>query len=250
MHVGMSTVFQNPGKRLSDYEVYRNELRLADLAEPLGYESIWGVEHHFTDYTMCPDVLQFLSYMAGRTERAKLGSMVVVLPWHDPVRVAEEFVMLDNLSDGRVVVGVGRGLARVEYAGFRLDMNESRQRFNESAELLVQALEEGYAEFDGELINQPRVEIRPNPFRTFQGRTYARRHLPRVQHHSRQAGRGHLDNPPEALARRAIGVGLVPGHLPGSQCPGSGRAGGNKRKAARSGGGYLRLLRRGRRARR
>ena len=173
MHVGMSTIFQNPDKRISDYEVYRNELRLADLAEPLGYESIWGVEHHFTDYTMCPDVLQFLSYMAGRTERAKLGSMVVVLPWHDPVRVAEELVMLDNLSDGRVVVGVGRGLARVEYAGFRADMNQSRQRFNESAELLVRALDEGYAEFDGELVNQPRVEIRPNPFRSFEGRTYA-----------------------------------------------------------------------------
>ena len=173
MHVGMSTVFQNPGKHLSDYQVYRNELRLADLAEPLGYESIWGVEHHFTDYTMCPDVLQFLSYMAGRTERAKLGSMVVVLPWHDPVRVAEEFVMLDNLSDGRVVVGVGRGLARVEYAGFRLDMNESRGRFNESAEMLVRALEEGYAEFEGEHVRQPRVEIRPNPFKSFEGRTYA-----------------------------------------------------------------------------
>ena len=173
MHVGMSTVFQNPGKRLTDYEVYRNELRLADLAEPLGYESIWGVEHHFTDYTMCPDVLQFLSYMAGRTERAKLGSMVVVLPWHDPVRVAEEFVMLDNLSDGRVVVGVGRGLARVEYQGFRLDMNQSRTRFNESAEMLVNALEQGFAEFDGELVQQPRVEIRPNPFKSFEGRTYA-----------------------------------------------------------------------------
>ena len=173
MHVGMSTVFQNPDKHLSDYEVYRNELRLADLAEPLGYESIWGVEHHFTDYTMCPDVLQFLSYMAGRTERAKLGSMVVVLPWHDPVRVAEEFVMLDNLSDGRVVVGVGRGLARVEYQGFRLDMNQSRTRFNESAEMLVNALEEGFAEFEGEFVRQPRVEIRPNPFKTFEGRTYA-----------------------------------------------------------------------------
>ncbi len=173
MHVGMSTVFQNPGKRLSDYEVYRNELRLADLAEPLGYESIWGVEHHFTDYTMCPDVVQFLSYMAGRTERVKLGSMVVVLPWHDPVRVAEEFIMLDNLSDGRVVVGVGRGLARVEYEGFRLDMNTSRTRFNESSEMLVRALEDGYAEFEGELVQQPRVEIRPNPFKSFEGRTYA-----------------------------------------------------------------------------
>ncbi len=173
MHVGMSTVFQNPNKHKTDYEIYRNELRLADLAEPLGYQSIWGVEHHFTDYTMCPDVLQFLSYMAGRTETAQLGSMVVVLPWHDPVRVAEEFSMLDNLSDGRVIVGVGRGLARVEYAGFRSDMNESRTRFNESAELLINALESGVAEFDGELVKQPAVDIRPAPFRSFRGRTYA-----------------------------------------------------------------------------
>jgi hypothetical protein len=90
MHVGMATVFQNPKQMRADREVYRSELRLADLAEPLGFESIWGVEHHFTDYTMCPDVLQFLTYMAGRTTRARLGSMVVVLPWHDPLRVAEE----------------------------------------------------------------------------------------------------------------------------------------------------------------
>ena len=60
MHVGTATIFQNPGKFSSDYRVYRDELRLADLAEPLGFQSIWGVEHHFTDYTMCPDVLQFL----------------------------------------------------------------------------------------------------------------------------------------------------------------------------------------------
>ena len=173
MHIGMSTIFQNPNKHLPDHQVYRNELRLADLAEPLGYQSIWGVEHHFTDYTMCPDVLQFLSYMAGRTQQALLGSMVVVLPWHDPVRVAEEFIMLDNLSDGRVIVGIGRGLARVEYEGFRLNMAESRGRFNESAHLLVRALEDGFAEYDGDYIRQPRVEIRPNPFRSFQGRTYA-----------------------------------------------------------------------------
>src|SRR5262245_40056689 len=90
MHVGMAAVFQNPGREHSDFEVYQQELRLADLAEPLGFQSIWGVEHHFTDYTMCPDVLQFLTYMAGRTRTAQLGSMVVVLTWHDPMRVAEE----------------------------------------------------------------------------------------------------------------------------------------------------------------
>ena len=139
----------------------------------MGFESIWGAEHHFTDYTMCPDVLQFLSYMAGRTETVQLGSMVVVMPWHNPVRVAEQFSVLDHLSGGRVVVGVGRGLARVEYDGLQLNMSESRARFNESARLLVQALEEGVAEFDGELIKQPRVDIRPKPFKSFQGRIYA-----------------------------------------------------------------------------
>ena len=65
MHVGMASVFQNTGRTLSDHQIYLNELALADMAEPLGFESIWSVEHHFTDYTMCPDVVQFLSYMAA-----------------------------------------------------------------------------------------------------------------------------------------------------------------------------------------
>ena len=173
MHVGSSTFFQNHRQALTDLEVYKNELRLADMVEPLGFDSIWGVEHHFTDYTMCPDVLQFLSYMAGRTKTLQLGSMVVVLPWHNPVRVAEQFSVLDHLSDGRAIIGVGRGLARVEFDGFKLEMSESRTRFAESTKLLVQALEDGYAEFDGELIKQPRADIRPKPYKSFKGRTYA-----------------------------------------------------------------------------
>ena len=58
MHVGMAAVFQNPEDERSDRDVYRDDLALARLAEPLGFQSVWGVEHHFTDYTMCPDVLQ------------------------------------------------------------------------------------------------------------------------------------------------------------------------------------------------
>jgi len=173
MHVGLATVFQNPKKTRSDYDVYRNELRLADQAEPLGFESIWGVEHHFTDYTMCPDVLQFLTYMAGRTRQARLGSMVVVLPWHDPMRVAEEVSMLDNISDGRLILGLGRGAGRVEFDGFRLSMDESRERFVESAETLLRGLEAGYCEYAGTFVRQPRAAIRPAPFKTFRGRTYA-----------------------------------------------------------------------------
>ncbi len=173
MHVGMAAVFQNPGKARTDREVYVNELRLADLAEPLGFQSIWGVEHHFTDYTMCPDVLQFLTYMAGRTQHTQLGSMVVVLPWHDPMRVAEEVSMLDNISGGRFILGMGRGAGKVEFDGFRLPMDESRARFVEAAEMLLRGLESGYCEYDGTYIKQPRAAIRPAPFKSFRGRTYA-----------------------------------------------------------------------------
>lgn len=173
MHVGYAPLFQNPENEKSDREVYAEELRLCELAEPLGFDSVWSVEHHFTDYTMCPDVTQFLAYMAGKTSRIKLGSMVIVLPWHDPVRVAEEVAMLDNLSGGRMILGIGRGLGRVEYDGFRADMNESRERFIESADMILTGLERGYVSYEGKFTVQPRRDIRPAPFRSFRGRTYA-----------------------------------------------------------------------------
>src|SRR5208337_1599934 len=156
MHVGYGAVFQNPNNALPDAEVYRNELRLAEMAEPLGFDSIWSVEHHFDDYTMCPDVLQFLTYFAGRTKTIQLGSMVVVMPWHDPMRVAEQVSVVDHMSNGRMILGLGRGLARIEFEGFRVPLGESRERFIESAEMLLEGLEKGYCEYDGKYIKQPR----------------------------------------------------------------------------------------------
>jgi len=158
---------------MTDHQVYTNDLRMGDLAEELGFQSIWGVEHHFTDYTMCPDVLQYLSYWAGRNPNLGLGSMVVVLPWHDPMRVAEEISMLDNMSNGRVILGIGRGLGRVEFEGFGRDMNVSREHFTESAQMILEGLETGYCEYDGKQVKQARRAIRPAPYKSFKGRTYA-----------------------------------------------------------------------------
>ena len=149
MHVGFAPLFQNLDTPRTDLEVYQQELAMARAAEPMGFDSVWSVEHHFTDYTMVPDVTQFLSYMAACTERVQLGSMVIVLPWHDPIRVAEEITMLDNLSNGRMILGIGRGLGRVEFDGFRVPMDESRNRFVESAQMILEGLEKGYVEFDG-----------------------------------------------------------------------------------------------------
>jgi alkanesulfonate monooxygenase SsuD/methylene tetrahydromethanopterin reductase-like flavin-dependent oxidoreductase (luciferase family) len=173
MHVGYSPAFQNPGRRRSDLEVYQEELRLAEMAEPLGFDSVWVAEHHFTDYVMCPDVAQFLSYVAGQTSRVQLGSSVFVLPWHDPVRVAEQVAMLDNLSGGRALLGIGRGLGRVEFEGFRVPMEESRDRFLEAAQIILEGLERGWVELHGRHYDQPRRDIRPAPFKSFVGRTFA-----------------------------------------------------------------------------
>jgi alkanesulfonate monooxygenase SsuD/methylene tetrahydromethanopterin reductase-like flavin-dependent oxidoreductase (luciferase family) len=195
MHVGTAVIFQGTDTSRSDHDVYVNELRLADLAEPLGFDSIWGVEHHFTSYTMCPDVLQFLTYCAGRTTNLQLGSMVVVLPWHDPIRVAEQLVVLDHMSNGRVIFGIGRGLGRVEFEGFGVDQEESRDRFVESARMILEGLEAGHFEFDGTYVKQARREIRPAPFRSFRGRTYAAAVSPESS---------------EIMARLGIGILIIP----------------------------------------
>src|SRR6202795_4442689 len=173
MKVGGAVIFQNPHNVRSDRDVYLEDLRIGDLYEPLGFDSIWSVEHHFDDYTMCPDVLQFLTYYAGRTKTIQLGSMVVVMPWHDPMRVAEQVSVVDHMSNGRMILGLGRGLARIEFEGFRVPLGESRERFIESAEMLLEGLEKGYCEYDGKYIKQPRRDIRPKPFKSFRGRTYA-----------------------------------------------------------------------------
>lgn len=172
MHVGMFLTFQNPGG-ISDTQLYAEEVSLADKAEALGYDSIWTVEHHFTDYAVTPDPLQFLTYMAGRTSRVQLGSMVVVLPWHDPVRVAEQVSVLDILSGGRALFGMGRGLGRVEFEGLGVPMGESRSRFVESAKVILGALESGSLKFDGDHFTRPGRDLRPAAPSSFKGRVYA-----------------------------------------------------------------------------
>jgi alkanesulfonate monooxygenase SsuD/methylene tetrahydromethanopterin reductase-like flavin-dependent oxidoreductase (luciferase family) len=172
MQIGYATTFQNPGRLRTDREVWNDEVHFSDLAVSLGFDSIWSTEHHFTDYEMIPNPLQFLSFMAGRSDTIRLGTMVIVLPWHDPIRVAEEISVLDNLTGGRMILGIGRGIAPIEFDGFGLDMNQSRQRFNESARLVLDALENGYIESNKGLFNIPRRDIRPEPIYSFRNRTF------------------------------------------------------------------------------
>jgi alkanesulfonate monooxygenase SsuD/methylene tetrahydromethanopterin reductase-like flavin-dependent oxidoreductase (luciferase family) len=172
MHVGFAPIFMNTAGTVSDLEVFKHELALADLAEPLGFDSIWQPEHHFSGYEMTPNVLNFLTYMAGRTKSVRLGSMVVVLPWHNPLRVVEDITLLDYYSGGRAILGIGRGLGAMEFAGFNIEMSDTRDVFVEKAETVVGALKNGFIEYNGKHVKQPGRSIRPAPFKTFEGRTY------------------------------------------------------------------------------
>src|SRR5215831_17557991 len=148
---------------MSDAAVLAEHLALGDLAEPLGFDSLFALEHHFTGYAMSPSPTQLLSYFAGRTKRIVLGTAVIVLPWHDPVRVAEEIALLDILSGGRCLFGFGRGAASVEYEGFRIPMEEARARFAEAAQLIRKALKEPEFDWQGEFFQIPKTAIRPRP---------------------------------------------------------------------------------------
>jgi alkanesulfonate monooxygenase SsuD/methylene tetrahydromethanopterin reductase-like flavin-dependent oxidoreductase (luciferase family) len=147
----------------SDASVVNEHLAMGDLAEPLGFDSLFALEHHFTGYAMSPAPTQLLSYFAGRTRRITLGTSVIVLPWHDPVRVAEQIALLDILCGGRCVFGFGRGAASAEYEGFRIPMEEARPRFVEAAQIVVKALSHDSFEHQGEFFQIPRTAIRPRP---------------------------------------------------------------------------------------
>src|SRR5215475_898570 len=136
MHVGIQLVLQNYLESTADGEVFELEYRLSELAEGLGFDSIWCVEHHFDWYSMGPDTPQILAYLAGRTRRIKLATGAVILPWNDPLRVVEKMILLDYQSQGRALFGMGHGLARMEYDGFGIDMNEARDRFVEAARMI------------------------------------------------------------------------------------------------------------------
>ena len=168
-------IFQKWGydDSMSDSRILDEEIRLGLLADELGFDALWPVEHHFEDYSFCPDNTQFLAYMAARTDRIRLATGAVILPWNQPLRVAEKISMLDQLSDGRVIFGMGRGLSRREYELFGIDMSTSRERFDEAAAMILAALETGYIEGEGPFYPQKRARIRPAPTRSFRGRVSA-----------------------------------------------------------------------------
>ena len=190
MHVGLSTGFANHSK-IDDARFIREEMIQCLLAEELGFDSVWITEHHFSEYSIAPSPIQYLTWLAGQTKHIRLGTQVVVVPWHDPVRLAEEISVLDHLSGGRAIIGFGRGLARMEYEGLRVDQSKARELFDEIVPMVMNAMETGYIE-GGEIFKQPRREIRPRPIRSLRGRAFCAAGTPASMVSAAKLGLGRL----------------------------------------------------------
>ncbi|MGR8920892.1 MAG: LLM class flavin-dependent oxidoreductase, partial [Gammaproteobacteria bacterium] len=174
MEIGLQFIFQNTHEGLADAEMMRKETEVALLAEEVGMDFLLLPEHHFDpNYSMMPDNLQWLAYLAGKTERIKIGSGAIILPWHEnPTRIAEKIVMLQILLGDRFLLGFGRGLAREEYRAFGVDMGTSRQRFDQAAEIILDILDTGIAEYDTEYFKQSRTPVTPAPLHGYRDRAF------------------------------------------------------------------------------
>ena len=118
---------------------FRDYLDMAVEAEALGYHSSFLVEHHFTGWNQVSATLMLQTALAMRTTRLRLGTAVIVLPWHNPVLLAEQAATLDLISGGRLDFGVGKGYRHSEFHGFRIPPEEAQARFDESIAVMTRA---------------------------------------------------------------------------------------------------------------
>jgi alkanesulfonate monooxygenase SsuD/methylene tetrahydromethanopterin reductase-like flavin-dependent oxidoreductase (luciferase family) len=133
-------------------------------AERLGFRSVFLVEHHFTGYAQVSASLNLLSYLAACTKRIRLGTAVVVLPWHNPVLVAEEAATLDLLSNGRLDFGVGKGYREGEFSGFCIPPEEATERFDEAIAVIRTAwMSEGRFSHHGKRWHFQNIVVEPAP---------------------------------------------------------------------------------------
>jgi len=139
-------------------------------AESLGFVSTFLVEHHFTGFGQISATLSLLTFIAARTKTLRLGTAVIVLPWHNPVLLAEQTATLDLLSQGRLDFGIGMGYRYKEFAGFAMPMEEAEERFDESLAVLLKAWTADapwsyrgkYWRFD-EVVVEPPTAQKPHP---------------------------------------------------------------------------------------
>jgi luciferase family oxidoreductase group 1 len=162
MDCGIFLLLQSPNAQ-GHAEVFARGIEMAQSAERMGFDSVWCAEHHFSTYGYLSRPLMVAMHIASKTERIRVGSAVVVLPLHHPLIVAEEIATADILSGGRLDVGLGRGYQPYEFARLGATLDESRERFEEAVDILLEAFKGEPFSYDGKYYNFEETSVFPAP---------------------------------------------------------------------------------------
>jgi alkanesulfonate monooxygenase SsuD/methylene tetrahydromethanopterin reductase-like flavin-dependent oxidoreductase (luciferase family) len=157
-------IYNQARKDVPEHELFKESLDQVSLAENLGYLEAWFAEHHHSDYSLLPSPNLLLAAASQRTSQIRLGNLVNILPFHDPVRLAEEIATLDHLMKGRLNVGIGRGIRRPEFAVYGLDKAGAEDRFIEALHVMIRGWTEERFSHEGEFWKYRDVSIRPRVF--------------------------------------------------------------------------------------
>src|SRR5215468_2687500 len=154
MRFGTFFFFQAPpGHR--HHDIIRRELEQIEWTEELGFDEAWLTEHHFIDYGLSVDPAALAAAAASRTQRIRIGLAAAILPFHEPLRLAEQMALVDIISRGRLDMGVGRGNRPAEFCGFRVLQHENRERFEEALEILTRARTRETLSLEGQNFRSP-----------------------------------------------------------------------------------------------
>jgi alkanesulfonate monooxygenase SsuD/methylene tetrahydromethanopterin reductase-like flavin-dependent oxidoreductase (luciferase family) len=162
MKFAVGLLQSQPGA-MPEGRIFRETVEQVQLAEALGFQSAWFTEQHFNDFGVCPDPLVLVAHLAAKTQRIRLGTSVVVVSLHNPIVLAERAAFVDQLSDGRLDLGIGKGHPRQNYTAFGMDPSESEPRFHEAHDLMMRAWSGEEFSFEGEFFRAENVRLVPRP---------------------------------------------------------------------------------------
>lgn len=161
---GLGFDFRNPMRwRVPWDTLYHSTLERIVYAEELGYDGVWLTEHHFVEDGYSPSPMTIAAAVAARTKRVLIGTSVLLLPFYNPIRLAEDAATVDAISGGRLVLGVGQGYRKAEFEAFGIPVSERLGRFIEGVQLIQQAWEEPVVHFHGKYYQVDGVSITPPP---------------------------------------------------------------------------------------
>jgi alkanesulfonate monooxygenase SsuD/methylene tetrahydromethanopterin reductase-like flavin-dependent oxidoreductase (luciferase family) len=155
MHFGLFCLNNQRQKDLPASQIYGDMIAQVKLAEQVGFEIAWVAEHHFSNYCLCPSPLTMCAYLSGVTKTIKLGPAVIVAPLYEPVRLLEEIGFVDQLSNGRLILGFGSGYQDYEFNKFGVPLSEARSRLLEVLDLVDLYLNNESVKYAGTRVNLP-----------------------------------------------------------------------------------------------